>query len=331
MIQELFGGHAAALIGGERKISINGSTLLEPAPSPSPNSPSPSSSTTPTNTTTRTTTATSSDRKESLRCPRCDSSNTKFCYYNNYNLTQPRHFCKTCRRYWTKGGALRNVPIGGGCRKNKNTNISPSISKSSSGKIKTLATDFGIRSASFGGFDYHHELASNPISFSSSQGSHHLLSLLRPNSNTNPNFVKEGGVMIGSHLMTAEPAVLNGQTLSLDTLGQVPSLALSSPYWKTNNQQQNGVISGHQAQNNSTGLQELYQRLRSSTSTGYYNGQSVPGVPSSVGSSSTSSYSSIFESTPAAATGNELGYWSNNQAFSSAWSDLPTTTNGAYP
>ncbi|KAL1540773.1 dof zinc finger protein DOF5.7-like [Salvia divinorum] len=56
-----------------------------------------------------------------LRCPRCDSPNTKFCYYNNYSLTQPRHFCKTCRRYWTKGGALRNVPIGGGCRKNKKT------------------------------------------------------------------------------------------------------------------------------------------------------------------------------------------------------------------
>ncbi|KAL2905875.1 Dof zinc finger protein DOF5.7 [Bienertia sinuspersici] len=54
-----------------------------------------------------------------LKCPRCDSPNTKFCYYNNYSLTQPRHFCKTCRRYWTKGGALRNVPIGGGCRKTK--------------------------------------------------------------------------------------------------------------------------------------------------------------------------------------------------------------------
>ncbi|XP_042499917.1 dof zinc finger protein DOF3.5-like [Macadamia integrifolia] len=50
-------------------------------------------------------------------CPRCDSSNTKFCYYNNYSLTQPRYFCKNCRRYWTKGGSLRNVPIGGGCRK----------------------------------------------------------------------------------------------------------------------------------------------------------------------------------------------------------------------
>ncbi|XP_022946982.1 dof zinc finger protein DOF3.2-like isoform X3 [Cucurbita moschata] len=25
-----------------------------------------------------------------LRCPRCDSTNTKFCYYNNYSLSQPR-------------------------------------------------------------------------------------------------------------------------------------------------------------------------------------------------------------------------------------------------
>ncbi|KAL6909634.1 hypothetical protein ACP4OV_001293 [Aristida adscensionis] len=54
-----------------------------------------------------------------VRCPRCDSANTKFCYYNNYNLAQPRHFCRACRRYWTKGGLLRNVPVGGGCRKPK--------------------------------------------------------------------------------------------------------------------------------------------------------------------------------------------------------------------
>lgn len=57
--------------------------------------------------------------QESLKCPRCDSSNTKFCYYNNYSLSQPRHFCKSCKRYWTRGGTLRNVPVGGGCRKNK--------------------------------------------------------------------------------------------------------------------------------------------------------------------------------------------------------------------
>ncbi|XP_050382331.1 dof zinc finger protein DOF3.1-like [Argentina anserina] len=55
--------------------------------------------------------------QEQLKCPRCDSSNTKFCYYNNYNLSQPRHFCKNCKRYWTKGGSLRNIPIGGGSRK----------------------------------------------------------------------------------------------------------------------------------------------------------------------------------------------------------------------
>ena len=58
---------------------------------------------------------------EQLPCPRCESTNTKFCYYNNYNLSQPRHFCKSCRRYWTRGGTLRNVPVGGGTR-NKNPN-----------------------------------------------------------------------------------------------------------------------------------------------------------------------------------------------------------------
>ncbi|KAI5073706.1 hypothetical protein GOP47_0011719 [Adiantum capillus-veneris] len=61
----------------------------------------------------------SGNSEQAMKCPRCDSPNTKFCYYNNYSLTQPRHFCKNCRRYWTQGGSLRNVPIGGGCRKNK--------------------------------------------------------------------------------------------------------------------------------------------------------------------------------------------------------------------
>ncbi|KAJ4845955.1 hypothetical protein Tsubulata_029201 [Turnera subulata] len=59
-------------------------------------------------------------------CPRCGSSNTKFCYYNNYSLTQPRYFCKGCRRYWTKGGSLRNVPVGGGCRKSRRSSSAKS-------------------------------------------------------------------------------------------------------------------------------------------------------------------------------------------------------------
>nr|QPM65713.1 Dof transcription factor [Betula platyphylla]QYF06656.1 Dof [Betula platyphylla] len=64
--------------------------------------------------------------EQALKCPRCDSTNTKFCYYNNYSLSQPRYFCKSCRRYWTKGGTLRNVPVGGGCRKNKRSSSSTS-------------------------------------------------------------------------------------------------------------------------------------------------------------------------------------------------------------
>ncbi|KAM1576196.1 hypothetical protein ACFX10_032543 [Malus domestica] len=69
--------------------------------------------------------------EQALKCPRCESTNTKFCYFNNYSLTQPRHFCKTCRRYWTRGGALRNVPVGGGCRRNKRSKgTSSSASKS---------------------------------------------------------------------------------------------------------------------------------------------------------------------------------------------------------
>ncbi|KAI3521429.1 hypothetical protein L1887_10895 [Cichorium endivia] len=74
--------------------------------------------------------------QEHLNCPRCESSNTKFCYYNNYNLSQPRHYCKNCRRYWTKGGTLRNIPIGGGTRKatkrSSNSSKRPVSSTSSS-------------------------------------------------------------------------------------------------------------------------------------------------------------------------------------------------------
>lgn len=67
-----------------------------------------------------------------LKCPRCESINTKFCYFNNYSLSQPRHFCKTCRRYWTRGGALRSVPVGGGCRRNKRSKGSGGSSRSKS-------------------------------------------------------------------------------------------------------------------------------------------------------------------------------------------------------
>ncbi|CAN0871319.1 Dof zinc finger protein DOF5.4 [Linum grandiflorum] len=78
---------------------------------------------------------------QAVNCPRCDSVNTKFCYYNNYNLSQPRHFCKSCRRYWTNGGVLRNVPVGGGCRKPKRSTSKPKQSLASSAAPAPAAAD----------------------------------------------------------------------------------------------------------------------------------------------------------------------------------------------
>ncbi|KAL0727407.1 hypothetical protein Bca4012_023500 [Brassica carinata] len=63
-------------------------------------------------------------------CPRCSSDNTKFCFYNNYSVSQPRYNCRNCRRFWTHGGALRNIPIGGRARRNRRTRIDqPSVSQ----------------------------------------------------------------------------------------------------------------------------------------------------------------------------------------------------------
>ncbi|XP_010549333.1 PREDICTED: dof zinc finger protein DOF1.4 [Tarenaya hassleriana] len=80
-------------------------------------------------------TQTQTQTQQPLKCPRCDSSNTKFCYYNNYSLSQPRHFCKACKRYWTRGGTLRNVPVGGSCRKNKRVKRPPTSSVSNSSSL----------------------------------------------------------------------------------------------------------------------------------------------------------------------------------------------------
>ncbi|KAF0893385.1 hypothetical protein E2562_024207 [Oryza meyeriana var. granulata] len=79
-------------------------------------------------------------KEKALNCPRCNSTNTKFCYYNNYSLQQPRYFCKTCRRYWTEGGSLRNVPVGGGSRKNKRSSSSSSASASTANSVVTSSS-----------------------------------------------------------------------------------------------------------------------------------------------------------------------------------------------
>ncbi|KAL5984874.1 hypothetical protein ACLOJK_041832 [Asimina triloba] len=325
MIQELLGGGVGG--GGEdRKITVGGAGVVVEGSSSS---------------------SSSSSENQNLRCPRCDSPNTKFCYYNNYNLTQPRHFCKTCRRYWTKGGALRNVPIGGGCRKNKSTSTSNSSSgkSSASGKaIKPVPCEVG-KPILGNGFDHDH--TSSPLVWPSPSQNLPLLALLRatqnPNPNPNsPNMVKEERVLIGSHMGSSEstvmPSALAARNLNLDpNITQVP-FSLSNSFWRNNHnqqqqlqQQQQQLLQQHtshqnnmlfgEAPNSSAGIQDLYQRI-TSTTTNYYNDHS-PAVLLS--NASTSSSSSIME--PASMTPGQLGYW--NLPFSS-WSDLPTT-NGAFP
>ncbi|OVA18337.1 zinc finger protein [Macleaya cordata] len=95
-----------------------------------------------------------------LKCPRCESTNTKFCYFNNYSLTQPRHFCKTCRRYWTRGGALRNVPVGGGCRRNKRSSKSSgskSQATTSAGSTSSIPSSSCTSSDMIGHISTHHQ------------------------------------------------------------------------------------------------------------------------------------------------------------------------------
>ncbi|KAI9381846.1 hypothetical protein POPTR_014G036600v4 [Populus trichocarpa] len=106
---------------------------------------------------------------EPLPCPRCNSTTTKFCYYNNYNLSQPRHFCKSCRRYWTQGGTLRDVPVGGGTR--KNSKRSRSTSNNSSSISTSSSNSTSSNSAILTAFTTTHEPESMPVVLSSTTDS----------------------------------------------------------------------------------------------------------------------------------------------------------------
>ncbi|CAI9286318.1 unnamed protein product [Lactuca saligna] len=137
---------------------------------------------------------------EHLNCPRCNSSNTKFCYYNNYNLSQPRHFCKNCRRYWTKGGTLRNIPIGGGTRKvtkrssNPNKRTSPTTQQSLPPPPAAPPLPQKQQPCVVYGYGGNQHIESNGGNLSSVMGSNHDFGssfLVRLNGSNNPTSVRE--------------------------------------------------------------------------------------------------------------------------------------------
>lgn len=331
MMQELFGVPGLLAAAGDTKISMNAS-ILNSSPSTSLSAPTTSAVTA-----TATTTAggsSSNSEGQNLRCPRCDSSNTKFCYYNNYNLTQPRHFCKTCRRYWTKGGALRNVPIGGGCRKNKSAaaTVAAAVGKS---KIKTVSSDIlgrvGLGSGS-GNLD--HEIVSpTQILWGSPQNSH-LLAILRSaaqNQNPNPNNLARSHVINDAatpHTVAGTTTPFHARTMGFEPVNHISSLGLCSSYWRNNqsqaHHQQNGYPhGGDRVAGVGGGIQELYQKLKSSSGNYFTDGHQGSVGMTNVGTASTAA---ILERAQVGG-GETTGYW--NPAFS--WSDVHAGTNGAYP
>ncbi|KAI4325855.1 hypothetical protein MLD38_031219 [Melastoma candidum] len=372
MIQELLG--TPTLINGQRRIlPINGGIILEGTPNhpypllsppfyPSLPSlvppPSSAASTVPSalpgrvgatvdapptknHSSNSSNSSSGSEHNQNLRCPRCDSLNTKFCYYNNYNLTQPRHFCKTCRRYWTKGGALRNVPIGGGCRKNKSSASSSSAvgsisSKSGGSKFKNLVSELG-RPGLIPGLEHEILMPPNPVFWPAGSHNSNILSLLNGNTNPNrntgmlplPSFLptKEEANILGSNFMP-KPGFPGHPGSTMRSLGieQLGHLHHNHP------QQENCVTIHGEPQN--YGMQSLFQRLRAPTGNNYFlenHGDLVTsGIQGNTGTSTPtttspiSSSSLMLEAVPAATS--DLGYW--NPAFS--MSDLPTN-NGAYP
>ncbi|CAL9761064.1 unnamed protein product [Musa acuminata subsp. burmannicoides] len=363
MIQGLLGG-----VVDERKISHPGGLLIDPTSSSSPTSSISSQSQSSSSPSLLAGTA-EQQPQQNLRCPRCDSTNTKFCYYNNYNLTQPRHFCKTCRRYWTKGGALRNVPIGGGCRKTKAVPVIAAAGvcgKLGITKAKPSSPDVLLRSGLASGLE--NELSSSPILWPSPHTSH-LLSLLRSSCAQNPNpilssatslnlgsaRIKEDRTMLGSHMVAEAGGTLNtAHSLSLDPLGQ---LGLSASLWRNNDysyqqqqQQQQPQpqpqprLTQPPPQNNNTLLgdipsseiQELYQKFKSSAN--YYNEQ-LQTVINNVGSfdSSCSSATSMMTTAGVVTTAatpilEPIPHSVGEFGYwnpTLAWSDLPTP-NGAF-
>nr|XP_017224982.1 PREDICTED: dof zinc finger protein DOF4.3-like [Daucus carota subsp. sativus] len=70
----------------------------------------------------------SSEMEQNLRCPRCDSEETKFAYFNNNKTSQPRYRCKSCKKLWTHGGQVRDISSNGEERRvNRSRDSSPAI------------------------------------------------------------------------------------------------------------------------------------------------------------------------------------------------------------
>nr|QYF06665.1 Dof [Betula platyphylla] len=63
---------------------------------------------------------------QALKCPRCESTHTKFCYNNNYNLSQPRYFARPVEGIGPKEAPLGTFLSAVDARKNKKFSVKKS-------------------------------------------------------------------------------------------------------------------------------------------------------------------------------------------------------------
>lgn len=334
MIEEVFGGSSS---GGVRKALLASSSSSEEKRISSSTCCSP-----PTASTCRNRKSMTINAREKLkeddddkllvhRCPRCDSSNTKFCYYNNYNLTQPRYLCKTCRRYWTKGGALRNVPIGGGCHRKYNKIITSSSSPSST-NLRTVLISSSSSSSQLAKshYDHHHFLSSNPINIPwplQQTTSHHQ----NPNTNT---LLHSLGVKEAYNNTNNLPA---SYIISSDQPGGLGSDPSTNGILWTNMNNQTSHVQVHQHSGATVLDHQLYSnRLYNRSSANYYSADVLMGnVMTSTSTSSSSNASGVLESArPDTGGGDQLvghhTYWNIINSSLPCSHHLPTT-NAAYP
>jgi hypothetical protein len=291
-----------------------------------------------------------------LRCPRCNSSNTKFCYYNNYNLTQPRHFCKTCRRYWTKGGALRNVPIGGGCRKPRpmpTPVTKPAVSCKAVGGAQSLGLGVGLgMGAGPGPWASSQQAAAAQLmallnSARSVQGGgggnmHRLLGLdavAHLPLHVLPGAGNNAGGTAPSFWPQAAPRVIPApphmdSQLGMGPLGQhdvLSSLGLKlpppspSPAASYYSDQLHAVVSS------AAGRGHEYETAACATSLPCTTAlTSLPPAASSVSAALASAATVGLDLPLVSLSAPEMQYWAGPAAMSVAWPDLPTP-NGAFP
>ena len=206
--------------------------------------------------------------------------------------------------------------------------------KSAAAKMKTVSSDIFGRVGFGNGSALDTQLISPTQILWGSPQNAHLLAVFRSatqNQNPNPKSLARSHVINGppaaSATATTTTTPFHARTMGFDPANHISSLGLCSSYWRNNHtqvlHQQNGHIhgSGDHVSGGTTGIQELYQKLKSSSSNYFTDGQQGSVGVTSVGTAA------ILETAPVGGGETAAGYW--NPTFS--WSDVHASANGAYP